>query len=148
MNSVRNVLAVVDGSPQDETIVSIACDLTRHSRGSVWLLYVIDVPRRMPVDAEIPEETARGEQILQRMERLGKQLKCRVEGDLLQAREIGAAIVREAIDRNADSIIIGIPYMERYGSPTLGDTAPYLMRYSPCAVIVHRGPQPPPETAP
>lgn len=107
----------------------------------VWLLYVIDVPRRLPVDAEIPAETARGEQALQRMENLGKQLKCRVEGEILQAREVGAAIIREALDREVDAIVFGIPYMERYGSPTLGETAPYILRHSPCAVVVHRAEQ-------
>jgi nucleotide-binding universal stress UspA family protein len=141
MTEVRSALALVDGSPQDGAVVGIACDLVRGARGIVWLLYVIDVPRRLPVDAEIPAETARGEQALQRMESLGKQLKCRVEGEILQAREVGAAIIREALDRGVDAIVFGIPYMERYGSPTLGETAPYILRHSPCAVVVHRDEQ-------
>ncbi len=147
MAAIRKTLALVNGLELDDAVVSIACDMTRASRGEVWLLYVIDVPRRLPIDAEIPAATARGEETLQRMERLGKQLKCKVEGELLQARDVGAAIVREAVERDVDAIVIGLPYMERFGNPTLGDTAPYILRYSPCPVVVYRGPQPPAEGA-
>ena len=142
MSKVNRALALVTGSAQDDAVVSLACDLARGSKGLVWLLYVIEVPRRLPVDAEIPAETTRGELTLQRMERLGKMLKCRVEGEILQARDIGAAIVREAVDRNVDVIVAGMPYTERYGSPTLGETTPYVLRHSPCPVVVYRDAQP------
>ena len=141
MSTVRDALALVTGSPLDADVVSLACDLTRASKGCVWVLYVIEIDLSLPVDAEVSSETTRGEQTLQRMEQLGKSLKCKVEGDILQARDMGAAIVREAADREVDVIITGMPYVERYGNPSLGEIAPYVLRHSHCRVVVYRGEQ-------
>ena len=143
MSNGRNVIALVTGSAEDDAVVSIACGLAGDGKGIVRLLYVIEVPRRLAVDAEVPAATARGELTLQRMEAVVRRSKRRVDGDLLQARDVGVAVLREAVDTEADAIVMGMPYTERYGSPTLGETAPDLVRKSPCAVIVYRGPQPP-----
>ena len=144
MATIKRALALVSGTPMDKVIISVACDLVRPNKGRVWALYVIEVGRKMPLDAELPNETARGEHLLQRMEAFGRSLKCAVEGDILQARDVGAAVVREAIDREADVIVAGMPYTEHYGSPSLGDMAPYLLRHSHCRVIICREQQPAP----
>ena len=140
----KRALALVTGTPMDKAVVSIACDLVRPHKGQVWVLYVIEVGRKLPVDAELPNETARGEHLLQRMEAFGRSLRCRVEGDILQARDTGAAVVREAADRQTDVIVAGMPYTERYGSPSLGEMVPYVLRHSPCRVVVYREQQPAP----
>ena len=43
-----------------------------------------------------------------------------VEGDLLQARDAGHAIVDEAVERQADAIIIGVPFRRPFGEFELG----------------------------
>ena len=144
MAKIERALALVTGTPMDKAIVSLACDLVRPDRGRVWALYVIEVGLKLPVDAELPNETARGEHLLQRMEAYGKVLKCRVDGDILQARDTGAAIVREAADRQTDVIVAGMPYTERYGSPSLGEMVPYVLRHSHCRVVIYRDQQPEP----
>ena len=144
MADIKRALALVTGTPMDKAVVSIACDLVRPHRGQVWALYVIEVGRKLPLDAELPNESARGEHLLQRMEAFGRSLKCKVEGDILQARDTGPAIVREAADRQTDVIVAGMPYTERYGSPSIGEMVPYVLRYSHCRVIVYRDQQPDP----
>ena len=72
------------------------------------------------------------------MESIAKPYKCRTEAELIQARDIGSAVVQEAVDREVDTIILGIPYKERYGSFSMGDTVPYLLKNAPCRVIVSR----------
>ena len=144
MADIKRALALVTGTPMDKSVVSIACDLVRANKGKVWALYVIEVGRKLPVDAELPNETARGEHLLQRMEAFGHSLKCKVEGDILQARDIGAAVVQEAVDRQTDVIVAGMPYTERYGGPSLGEMVPYVLRHSPCRVVVYREQQPAP----
>ncbi len=144
MAKIERALALVTGTSMDKAVVSIACDLVRPCKGQVWALYVIEVGRKLPLDAELPNETARGEHLLQRMEAFGKSLRCKVEGDILQARDTGAAIVREAADRQTDVIVAGMPYTEHYGSPSLGDMVPYVLRHSHCRVVVYREQQPEP----
>ncbi len=131
-------LVPVTGIPLDDEAVEMACDLVRPSKGTVLVLYVIAMPRSLPLDAEVPVETMRGEQVLQRMEEIGKIHKCRVEGEILQARGIGPATVREAEERRVDLLVTAMPYVEDYGTPALGELVPYLLKHSPCRVLVFR----------
>jgi nucleotide-binding universal stress UspA family protein len=49
--------------------------------------------------------------------------------------------VDEAALRNADVVVIGSPYQEHFGAPTIGDVVPYLLKHSPCCVVVYRDAQ-------
>jgi hypothetical protein len=138
MKGPMTALVPVQGTPLDDEVVSLACDLVRPSKGMVWVLYVIEIPRSLPLDAEIPAASVKGEMVLQRMERLGKSQKCKAEGEILQARAVGPAVVREAEERSVDMVMLGMPYQEVYGSPTLGDLAPYLLKHSSSRVLVMR----------
>ena len=63
----------------------------------------------------------------------------RLDTVLLQARDVGAAIVDEAIEREADLIICGLPFRRRFGGEfTVGRTIPYILKNAPCAVWVVR----------
>jgi nucleotide-binding universal stress UspA family protein len=125
----------------DEVAVGMACDIVKPNRGVVYVLYVIEVPMNLPLDAELSSEAARGERVLQEMERIGKSHKCKVEGEILQARSVGPAIVDESSQRGADMVVIGAPYQEHFGTPTMGELVPYLLKYNPSPVLVYRGDQ-------
>ena len=72
------------------------------------------------------------------MEEVAKPYKCEIQADLLQSRRAGLAVVREAVDKQVDAIVLGIPYMEVYGSFSIGDTASYVLKNAPCRVILWR----------
>ncbi|MDA1035388.1 MAG: universal stress protein [Chloroflexi bacterium] len=139
---LKTALVPVTGNPLDGEAVALACDLVKPSKGRVWVLYVIEVPRRLPLDAEIASRSAEGERVLQQMEQIGKRHKCKVEGEIVQARALGVAVVDEAVQRSADLIVAGASYEEHFGVPTLGELVPYLLKHSPCRVIVYRDAQP------
>ena len=48
--------------------------------------------------------------MLDRAEGIAERYKVKLTGDLLQAREVAAALVDEAVELDADAIIIGLPY--------------------------------------
>ena len=49
----------------------------------------------------------------------------RVETVLLQARDVGAALVDEASERGADLLVLGLPYRKRFGGDfAIGRTVP------------------------
>ena len=135
----KRVLVPVSGGAMDDEAVSLACDLARSDKGRVWLLYVVQMDRSLPLDAEVSAKTARAEQVLQHMERIGKAHKCRMDGEVVQARDIGPAVVQEAVQRDVELIVVGLPYERQYGMPTLGSTVPYILKYAPCQVLVSRG---------
>lgn len=140
---IKTVLVPVSGNRTDEEAIGLACEVARRNKGKVYALYVIEVQRVLPLDADLPSESDRGERVLEQAERFGRIHDYTVESDLLQAREVGPAIVDEAIERGADLIILGIEYKKPFGEFSLGHTMPYVLRNAPCRVWLCRESMPP-----
>ncbi len=134
----NRVLAVVTDDPSDINTVSRAADIVRDDNGHLFVIYVIKVQRSLPLDAEIEDQIARGEQVLHRTSRLARLPRSDIDSQLLQAREIGPAVVHEAIVRDADAIVIGTSYPTEYGTFSLGNDIPYVLEHAPCDVILWR----------
>ena len=137
---VFSVLVAVTGEQCDGEAVRLACELLDAQRGNLQILYVIEVERGLPVDAEIASSTAQGEEVLKQLERVANNYRCETEGQLVQARRAGSAVVQQAVDRDVDTIVLALPYTERYGAFSLGETVPYVLKNAPCRVIVWREP--------
>lgn len=137
------VLLPIKGGKIDDEMLRLASKVVRREHGSIVALYVIEVPREFPVDCELPEETRRGEEVLRRVEDALHHHKCKLaSAELLQARDAGPAVVQEAIEREADLILLGLPYKRRHGAFSMGQTVPYIMANAPCQVLVLRGAHP------
>ena len=134
------VLVPIKGAPHDPKTITLACDLVKASGGTVVLLYVLEIPREQPLDIDDSHATSLGENILTTAESIARKRKCHVDAQLIQAREVGPAIVQEAIERNATTILVGLPYKEQYGTYTIGTTAPYILKNAPCQVTLNREP--------
>jgi nucleotide-binding universal stress UspA family protein len=132
------VLVPVCGMEADEDALALACDMIRPAKGKVYVLYVIEVLRSLPLDADVEAENAKGEDVLQRMETLGKEFHVDLEAEILRARDAGPAVVQEAVDRGVQAIVIGEPYRWHHGVFSLGNTAPYILRNAPCPVLLWR----------
>lgn len=139
-DSARRILVPVKGYPADREAISLACRMAKASKGRVYAIYVIEVRRTLPLDAEIGPEIEKGESVLVEVERIARESDFQVESELLQGREVGPALVDEAIERNVDLIIMGIPYKKRFGEFDLGKTTPFILKNAPCRVWVLREP--------
>ena len=136
------VLAAVTGDASDEEVVSQAERLLRSERGRLLILYVIKMDRSLPVDAEVTAEVLRGEAVLQRCEEGTRLPKGLVEAELLQAREVGPAVVHEAAVRDVDAVVLGTSYPTAFGAFSLGADIPYVLEHAPCHVVFIREPRP------
>jgi nucleotide-binding universal stress UspA family protein len=108
--TLSNILVPVDGSDASMEAVHMACTMAKRNKGKVYVVYVIEVHRSLPLDADLSPEAAKGEEILNRAEQRAEVVDFPVEGELLQARDAGHAIVDEAIERGVDGIILGVGY--------------------------------------
>ncbi len=135
---LSSILVPVSGADYDEDVVKLGCDLLNSGRSTLYMVYVIEVGRESPIDAVVTFDTERGEQVLRQMEEVADDHRCTVEAQLVQARKAGAAVVREAVDRGVDAIVVGAPRAEVNGAFAPGDYISYLLRYAPCKVIVIR----------
>jgi nucleotide-binding universal stress UspA family protein len=134
----NRVLVLVTGQPSDQTAVSHAADLVRESRGRLIILYVIQVDRSEHLDAELPAEVERAEAVLAQAELTANLQRNVVDGEMLQAREIGPAVVHEAAVRDIDAVVISTAYPRMYNRFSLGTDIPYILEYAACNVVLIR----------
>lgn len=133
----HKILVPVAGTKADEGAIEIACSLAkRKNKSIIFAVHVIPVERSLPLDAEIESEVGKAETILTHIEEIAEKRGCALETDILQAREVGPAIIDEAIEREADLILIGVSYKRHFGQFSLGDVLPYVLKNAPCRVIL------------
>ena len=136
----KSILVPVNGSEASLTAVEFACTIARRTKGRVHVVHVIEVRRALPLDADLTVEAQKGEEILSQAEMAAKRQDFEVEGDLLQARDAGHAIVDEAMERQADAIIVGVPYRRPFGEFELSKVPAHVLKTAPCEVILMRLP--------
>jgi nucleotide-binding universal stress UspA family protein len=120
--------------------VVFACTLAKKNKGKVYAVHVIEVKRSLPLDAELSDEASSGEDVLTRAERAAADVDFRLEGELLQAREAGHAIVDEAMERGVDLILLGSEHKAPLGEYQMGRLTQYVLKAAPCHVWLWRHP--------
>lgn len=133
----HNILVPVTGTEADEEAMKLACRLAKKNKAKIRAVYVITVKRALPLDAEIEPEIQKAEGILDHIDRVAEEQDYEVETDLLQAREAGPTIVDDAVEQEADLILMGVKYKRRFGQFSLGSTVLYVLRNAPCRVILY-----------
>jgi nucleotide-binding universal stress UspA family protein len=133
----KQILVPVGGTGADEEAMKLACRVARKDKGQIWAVTVVAIKRALPLDAEIDSEIQKAEDLLDRMESIAEEEDYEITTDVLQAREVGPAIVDEAVERGVNLILMGIRYKRRFGQFSLGNVVPYVLKNAPCPVILY-----------
>ncbi|MFC1915794.1 universal stress protein [Chloroflexota bacterium] len=132
------ILVPISGTEADEEALKLACRLAKKDRSKIWAVYVITVNRALPLDAEIEPEIQKAESILDHIEMVAEEQDYEVAAEALQAREAGPALIDEAVERGINLILMGVKYKRRFGQFSLGNVVPYVLKNSPCPVILYQ----------
>jgi len=135
---ITSILVPVDGSEACYHALRVAADTAKRARATMHVLYVIEVPRSVALDAPIESEIQRAERVLERAEQVAEECGVSVTGELVQARQAGHAIVDEAVEQAVDVIVLGVPYGRPYGRFELGGLPNYIMEHAPAQVWLIR----------
>ena len=136
----RAIIALAGGARDDRTIRLVA-EMARLNHAELVGVHVVEIEWSLPLDADIAARSEEVQQILDEAETVAESVKVRLEPVLLQAREVGAALVDEAAERAADLLVVSLPYRKRFGGDfAIGRTVPYVLKHAPCAVWVVREP--------
>lgn len=140
MEAGATLLVPVGSGPATIEAVEVAATVAKARRGRVHLVYVIEVGRSLPLNAELDQESRRAEQFTSKAEAVAAQAGCQVvRSSVVQAREAGPAILEEALAQRAEAIVLGLPAFQGEDRPfALGATAEYLLRHAPCEVWLIR----------
>jgi len=168
--SYRNILVPVFGTKLDDDIVSTAGRLAaaeQEEGGSdeetkLDLVYVIEVPLTLPLDAELPAEIEQGAQrALKRASDVADEYEdVKVTAEVVRARGVGDGIVEAARRYDSEAIVIGgepptkIKGGARLGGigaakpAEIGAATEYVLKKAPCRVLLTAPPETAPEPAP
>jgi nucleotide-binding universal stress UspA family protein len=139
----RKAVVALTGGPVDNETVRIAVELARPTKAELVGVHVVQVDWKLPLDADVAGSSEEAQRVLDQAESLAERLGQRMESVLVQARAVGAAIVDEAVERDADLLILGLPYRTKFGGDfALGRWILYILKNAPCAVWVVREPMP------
>jgi nucleotide-binding universal stress UspA family protein len=142
-HAYQRVVVALNGGPSDARIVRLAADSTRESKAELIAIHVVEIDWTLPLDADIAGRSEDVQRVLDMAEEVAESSKQRLEPVLLQARDVGAAIVDEATERGADLIVLGVPFRTRFGGEfAIGRTIPYVLQNAPCTVWIVREPMP------
>ena len=137
------VVIALNGGSSDARIVRLATTLARGADVELIAVHVVEIDWTLPLDADVAGQSEEAQRVLDMAESVAEAAKATLEPVLLQARDVGAALVDEAVERGADLLVTGLPYRKRFGGDfAIGRTIPYILKNAPCAIWVVREPIP------
>jgi nucleotide-binding universal stress UspA family protein len=137
------VVVALNGGPCDDRIVRVVVETGRASKAEVIAVHVVEIDWTLPLDANVAERSESAQRVLDIAETAAEHLHGTLTPVLVQARDVGAAVVDEAVERGADLLVVGLPYRKRFGGDfAVGRTVRYVLKNAPCAVWVVREPMP------
>jgi nucleotide-binding universal stress UspA family protein len=138
----RAVVAL-NGGPSDVRILRLVLELAKPVHAKVVAVHVVEIDWTLPLDANVADRSEEAQRVLDMAETQAEHARHGLEAVLVQARDVGAALVDEAAERGADLLVLGLPYRKRFGGDfAIGRTVPYVLKNAPCAVWVAREPMP------
>jgi APA family basic amino acid/polyamine antiporter len=159
-----NILVPVFGTKLDDDIVATAGRLAAAEAGTpkgghdsrLDVVYVIEVPLTLPLDAKLPKEREeQARRALERAREVGEEYEdVEVVTDVIRARKVGAGILEAARRSNAEAIVIGgePPTKIRGGGvfggisaakpDEIGAATEYVLKKAPCKVLLTAPPEP------
>jgi basic amino acid/polyamine antiporter, APA family len=138
----RTILVpIAPGYPSDEAM-DFACRLAAERRASIVAVTAIQIPLELPLDTYLPEEVQEANEQLDEARAIGESYGVRVTGRIARTRNIGRAIVDEAVRRGSEVIVMAGPRRIRlqHGRRQIfGDSVDFVLRHAPCRVMVATG---------
>jgi nucleotide-binding universal stress UspA family protein len=137
----RRAVVALNGGSSDSRIVGLMAEQASQQKAELIAVHVVEIDWTLPLDADIAGRSEDVHRVLDVAESIAEDYKVSLVPVLLQARDVGAAIVDETIERDADLLVVGLPYRKRFGGEfAIGRTIPYVLQNAPCAVWVVREP--------
>jgi APA family basic amino acid/polyamine antiporter len=135
----RSILVpIAPGYPSDEAM-DFACRLAAERRASIVAVTAIQIPLDSPLDTFLPEDVDEANEQLDEARAIGESYGVNVTGRIARTRNIGRAIVDEAVRRNSEVIVMAGPrrmQLQRGKRQIFGDAVDFVLRHAPCRVMV------------
>ena len=130
----RTALVPIFGGDVSARTLSRAAKLIG-ADGIVYAVYILVVPRQLPLDSGLPEEEAHGRSILEGAHIQARRLDIKIRTTLLRTRSAGSTLAEEALRIGADVIYLSTQ-LAPPSEQRIGPIASYLLDKRPCRIVI------------
>jgi basic amino acid/polyamine antiporter, APA family len=133
------VVPVTRSHATEEALVA-AARLAAERRATIAAIAVLEVPRALPLDADLPDEEDEAHELLDSVRALLEPYGVRVVTRIARGRRAADVIVDEATRRQAELVVVGARRRDvARRTPVFGRTVASVLERSPCRVLVAAG---------
>jgi APA family basic amino acid/polyamine antiporter len=137
----RRILVPMKLGPIGEEMIATAMAIAKEREAKLFALFVILVPLEHALDAPLHDLEEQAAASLAEATLLAGEHDVQVEPLTVRARSIGRAIVEQAVEHEADLIVLGSSPRWRRQSAFFSPTVDFVLRTAPCEVLVVAFPQ-------
>lgn len=120
-----------------ERAVELACRMGKQQNAAIVLAYIVEVPRLVALDSELPPEIEdRAQQALKHARSIVERHGLKAMPTILRAREASEGIGQIVQSYHGDFVVLGVQAVERHLPSIFTRTADALMRRPPCEVLI------------
>ncbi|MGE5582660.1 MAG: universal stress protein [Bacillota bacterium] len=102
----QNILIPTDGSKSNQEVIRFICSIQKVTGSNILVVFVIEVPRNLPLDANLPVKTEQAKEVLKEVANIAEEYQARVDTSIIYARSAEEAIIATADDHQCDVIAI------------------------------------------
>ena len=137
--ALTDILVPLIGDVTVENATLLARHLARAEGAKVrlHLVYVLEVPRALPLAASLPDEEARASQMMERAQAVLKKEGFLSEQHVTRARDVAEEIVCQALEVRANMIVLACTPWQG-SNESANQVIRTLLSRSPCEVVLSR----------
>ncbi len=132
------IMVPVLGTRLDHSAMVLACRLAADRGAQIVVAGVLEVPRSLPLNAELAEAEVQLNEQLDHARLIGEEFGVEVVTRVLRTRGAETAVIEEALRRETQLIVLGVSPRRHLGLSLVGRTNERIMRRSPVRVVIVR----------
>jgi nucleotide-binding universal stress UspA family protein len=102
----KNILIPTDGMKAGEDVIEFICFIQKVIQAVIHVIYVLEVPRNLPLDAEQPEKLVIAKAAIDKAIKIAGKYQVVLNTSIVYARSTEEAIISTAADLKCDVIAI------------------------------------------
>jgi nucleotide-binding universal stress UspA family protein len=129
----KNILIPFEGSKTSENVIEFICSIQKVVNAIINIVYVVEVPRNLPLGSLMPEKTEAAKLAINAAENIAKKYDVHINTSIIYARTIEDTIITTAEDLRCDVIAIA---QENQKLRIFSNTTSNIYQKAKCSVLL------------
>lgn len=137
-SAFRRILVPVQSDVVSDRLVALASQMAKFRGARMDVLYVIEVPLTLPINADMTHQLQAADESFTKAEKIAAKYDVRIFKHVERARQAGPAIVQYARQNDVDLLLMGDVAKSNHRGTQLARTVEYVFENAPCEVLLDR----------